>query len=66
MSAAYIPMGTSVLPPIFRGEFALDATLIDYFVIGSGSLTVNNPTLWPPGPVKSGVEDMKMVVMPFS
>lgn len=32
MSAGYIPMGTSVLPPIFRGEFALDATLIDYFI----------------------------------
>jgi len=32
MSAAYIPLGTSVLPPFFRGELALDANLIDCFV----------------------------------
>jgi len=32
MSAAYIPMGTSVVPPYSRGEFAMDATLIDYLV----------------------------------
>jgi len=66
MSAAYIPMGTSVLPPFFRGEFAMDAALIDYFVWGAGTFSSTNPTLWPPGPVKSGVKDIKMVVAPFS
>lgn len=64
MSAAYIPFGTSVLPPFFRGELHLDATLIDYFVKGAGTFSVENPTLWPAGPVKSGVEDVKMVCMP--
>jgi len=66
MSAAYIPMGTSVLPPFFRGKLALDANLVDYFVWDAGTYSSTNPTLWPPGPVKSGVKDIKMVVMPFS
>jgi len=64
MSAAYIPFGTSVLPPFFRGELSLDATLTDYFVKDAGTFCVTNPTLWPTGPIKSGVEDVKMVCMP--
>jgi len=44
----------------------MDAALIDYFVLGAGTFSSTNPTLWPPGPVKSGVKDIKMVVMPFS
>jgi len=64
MSAGYIPFGTSVLPPFFRGKLALDAALVDCFVKDAGTFTTTNPTLWPSGPVKSGVKDIKMVVMP--
>jgi len=66
VSAAYIPFGTSVLPPYFRGQITYDAALVDAFVKGSGRFTVDNPTLWPPGEPGYGVQDMKLIVMPFT
>jgi len=66
MSAAYIPLGTSVMPPYFRGQLTYDATLLDVFTRGSGKFTVDNPTLWPQGKPDDGVKDIKLIVMPFT
>jgi len=66
MSAAYIPGGTSVMPSYFRGQLTYDAALLDFFVRGAGKFTVDNPTLWPQGKPDDGVEDIKLIVMPYT
>jgi len=52
MSAAYIPFGTSVVPPYFRSTVAYDAALID-FLSGSIGFAANKASLWPPEPTEA-------------
>ena len=47
MSAAYIPFGTSVVPPYFRGAVAYDAVLVD-LLSGQIGFAANKASLWPP------------------
>ena len=47
MSAAYVPFGTSVLPPYFRGTVAYDAALVDA-LSGSIGFHAQKSSLWPP------------------
>ena len=48
MSAAYIPGGTSVTPPMFRERVALDAVLIDTLRWRPSSFSLREDSLWPP------------------
>jgi hypothetical protein len=68
MSAAYVPFGTSVLPPYFRGTVAYDAALID-FLSGQIGFAANKASLWPPepedgDPAKSQLDRTKVLVVP--
>lgn len=48
MSAAYIPCGTSVLPPMFRGRLAIDAVLVELLRFTPLIYGKNEASLWPP------------------
>jgi len=68
MSAAYVPLGTSVVPPYFRGSVAYDAALIDV-LSGQIGFAAAKASLWPPEPNKGeagyGVKDRtKVLVVP--
>ena len=47
MSAAYVPFGTSVVPPYFRGTVAYDAALVDA-LSGQIGFAAKKVSLWPP------------------
>lgn len=68
MSAAYVPFGTSVLPPYFRKTVAYDAALID-FLSGQIGFAANKASLWPPepeddDPAKHELDRTKVLVVP--
>ena len=64
MSAAYVPLGTSVVPPYFRESVAYDAALID-FLSGQIGFAANKESLWPAEPPKESGEDRtKVLVVP--
>lgn len=47
MSAAYIPGGTSITPPMFRNSVALDAVLVDTLRWRPAVFSLEDPSLWP-------------------
>merc|ERR1711933_93611 len=70
MSAAYIPFGTSIMPPCFRGEVIMDGLMIDLLAhTGRTMFSARNKTLWPkidngPGNIKR--DGLKLLVTPHS
>ena len=64
MSAAYVPLGTSVMPPGFQGAVAYDAALIDG-VTGERGFRADVENLWPPmSSCAPDVEPSKVCVIP--